>query len=485
MSGSTARFAAACGLFLLLAGCIKNPPAEVLGVSSSPAGPGSPWVPPEGFRPTGQAPEKPPVTFAPGSSLSLADIVNIALGNSPDTRATWANARAMASAYGSELGSYYPEVTLRGNYLQSQLQQGVTGGPVQRSYSPAVDLSFLLYDFGGRGASVEEAKQALLAADFAHNAKMQDVILTVEQGFYRYLAAKAMLKAEGAAVKEAESSLEAAQERHRAGLATIADVLQAKTALSRATLAMQTTEGSVMTTRGALATAMGLPANTPFDIEVPDFQIPSGEVEEAVEDCITSAQALRPELAQAAARVAKAEAHVKNIRAEGLPSLSLGGTASRYYPDSRDGYLNGYTAGIYLRFPLFTGFSNSYEVLQAKEEAETARAEYEMVAQRVLLEVWQAYYQMKTSGQKMKTAEDLLKSATESHDVAMGRYKAGVGDILDLLAAQNSLESARAERVLAVAEWFVSAAQLARETGRLWSAQRETPEIRGNITRIQ
>jgi outer membrane protein TolC len=77
------------------------------------------------------------------------------------------------------------------------------------------------------------------------------------------MAAKALLMAQQANLKDAQTQLEAADERHAVGVATIADVLQAKTALSRARLALQATQGAIQSTRGALATAMGLPADTP------------------------------------------------------------------------------------------------------------------------------------------------------------------------------------------------------------------------------
>jgi hypothetical protein len=53
------------------------------------------------------------------------------------------------------------------------------------------------------------------------------------------------------------------------------------------------------------------------------------------------------------------------------------------------------------------------------------------------------------------------------NQVALGRYKAGVGTILDLLSAQSALQSARAQRVQAYSDWFVSLTQLAHDTGTL------------------
>ena len=51
--------------------------------------------------------------------------------------------------------------------------------------------------------------------------------------------------------------------------------------------------------------------------------------------------------------------------------------------------------------------------------------------------------------------------------VALARYQAGVGTILDLLAAQAALEGARAQMIQARSDWYVSLAQLAHDTGTL------------------
>src|SRR5260370_28224384 len=100
-------------------------------------------------------------------------------------------------------------------------------------YSATLSVSWLLFDFGGRSGWVGAAREALLAADWTHNATLQSVVLGVEQAYFDYLAAKALLAAQQTTVKEAQTNLEAAQQRHAVGLATIADVLQAKTARSQ------------------------------------------------------------------------------------------------------------------------------------------------------------------------------------------------------------------------------------------------------------
>ena len=79
--------------------------------------------------------------------------------------------------------------------------------------------------------------------------------------------------------------------------------------------------------------------------------------------------------------------------------------------------------------------------------------------------MFSSYYALQTSARRVRTADDLIASAEQSNDVALGRYRAGVGTVLDLLSAQSALASARAQRVDARLAWSVSLAQLAHDAG--------------------
>jgi TolC family type I secretion outer membrane protein len=396
------------------------------------------------------------------------DIVDIALRNNPETAATWAQARSAAAAYGSKEGGYYPQVgaTTGLSRFHGQVQKG-TDSYSERDYSAGVQLNWLIFDFGVRDATVAEAREALIAADWNHNAMIQSVILLVEKAYYNYVTAKALLEAEQATYKEAKTNLDAAGDRHHAGVATIADVLQAKTALAQSKLALDDLRGQVQTTRGALATAMGLPASTPYDIGIPRAEIPLKETLQQVDAYLAQAEKQRPDLRAARAQVRKAEANVRKVEAGAYPSITGAADLGRTYYDTSGSWGNSYGGTIQLSIPIFTGYSQHYDVLQARADEKAARARLASAKQQVVLEVWTSYYNLKTAEQRVRTSEDLLKSATESYQVAFGRYKAGVGSILDLLSAQSALEQARAQRVQANADWFVSLAQLAHDTGTL------------------
>src|SRR5438874_2159874 len=357
----------------LLLGCGTPGVRGVAGTAPAPnvlwTPPRPPPPPPPGQPAAAHAalpPELPPDLAARIAQLRLTDVIDIALRNNTATSAAWADARAAAASYGAAKGQIYPTVALNGTVtairrtVSSAGQQAVE----QQFSSPTLNLSWLLLDFGGRSGSIGAARAALLAADWTHNASLQSVVLAVEQAYFLYLGTKALLDAQQTTLKEAQTNLEAAEQRHRVGLATIADVLQARTALSQARLALQATEGELQTTRGGLALSMGLPANIPYDLEVvPDTTLPLGVVE-GVDTLIARALRERPDLATQRALVEQARARVSVVRSQALPSLALGGNAGETFfinpPTGSATSGNNYTATLTLAIPLFNGGSQIY-----------------------------------------------------------------------------------------------------------------------------
>jgi outer membrane protein TolC len=435
--------------------------------------PSVPWMPGEGERPPvekREAANLPPEFLVPGATVTLPQLVDLALTQNPLTRAAWMNAKAAAGELGTKRAAYLPTVEVDANVLRQK--QAAVGGKFitqQTTYGPSVLVSWALLDFGTRAADVEEARQALIEADYAHDQTIQDVVLRLTQAYYQYQAAKALAAAYEVSLNEAETSADAAEERRKAGVATIADVLQSKTARSQALLNLQTAQGLIQTLRGGLATAAGVPANIPVDTAPLPDTVDVDAALDAIEPLLDKAVSERADLNAARAEKLKTEAHVKSVRASGLPSLGFGGSVNRtYYTDTSIAkYSDNWSGQLLVRFPVFTGFEKSEELYKAKAEAGVAAANEKTLADQVILQVWTSYYSVKTAAQRVKTARDLLASAAQSADVGSGRYKAGVGTVLDLLTAQGALASARAQDVEARTDWLTAMAQLAHDIGGL------------------
>jgi outer membrane protein TolC len=398
--------------------------------------------------------------------LTVADVVDIALRNSPATRNTWLQARASVDLYGSSESHLYPSI-MAGATVNNSRVLGTTGRPAStRSQAgPTLTLTYTVLDFGGRSGTIDVARQTAVAANLAHNSTVENTILQVEGAAFSFLSARAQRDAEKSSVDLATAALDAASERHRVGLATIADVLQAQTARSQAELDLETLEGSVQVARGALAVAMGLPANTAF--EIPD--VPATDsvffVAQSVDSLIELAIRNRPELAQTRAEAAAASSQIKVARSGYLPALAFSAIGGNNASNVSGFAGNSYSVTLGVQMPVFTGFSNGYDVAAANEQYQAAIARTEVTRQQVIQQVFTSYYTLRTATDRVRTAHDLLASATQSESVARGRYKEGVGSIVDLLVAQSALASARAQDVDTRWQWRTSLAQLAHDVG--------------------
>jgi len=219
----------------------------------------------------------------------------------------------------------------------------------------------------------------------------------------------------------------------------------------------------------ALAILAGLPPTAELDVGTLPARLDAGAAEPRVEAILAEAAARNPELGQARALAEAADARARAVAAARWPTLSAGASATRYWPLRSDGLADStlWSFGLVLRVPLFEGLGPTYDALAARASAEASRARAEAAGQGVALEVWISLQALRTSGRRLDSARDLLESASASADVAGGRYREGVGSILDLLNAQAALELARAEDVRARTDWLVSVARLARATGRI------------------
>jgi outer membrane protein len=453
-------------LMLASGACVGTP--SVGGVAGVPPSPSSAWTPPPEVlsRDSTRRPAVPADLEQRLSRLTLAEVVDVGLRNHPLTRLSWANARAAAASYGSERGAYLPTIDgeVTGTRLKTVASQGRTA-VTQSVLSPSLSLTYLLFDFGGRSGNVGAARNALLAANFTHNATLQSVVLQIQTAYFQYIANRALLEAQRTTAREAQTNLAAAEERRRVGVATIADVLQARTAASQAELAAETTAGDLQTSRGALALSLGLPANLPYDIDSTAGQVPISVLADSVDALIARAVVDRPDLAAATAEYEASRAQISVARANRLPSLVLNGTGGRTYTTTLPQGGNNYTLSLGLRIPVFAGFSRIYDQREAVALADAAAARADALGQQVVFQVFSSYYALQTAARRVRTTDDLIASAEQSSEVALGRYRAGVGSVLDLLSAQTALADARAQQVLGRLEWNISLAQLAHDSG--------------------
>jgi len=419
---------------------------------------------------------------AVGKPLNLTEAIERALCNNPKTREAWATIKIQTAGVGLAKAAYLPTLSGTLQDIRDSSRTTISNFPALSSQQSAsvlsgsVTLSWVLYDFGGRSAALNNAAALLAAAQASHEAALQDTFMNAAKDFYAAQAAYGNLLAAHDIEQAAQDSFKAASARVDKGVAPISDQLQAQTVYAQAVFARTKAEGDWQIALGTLMSDLDLDPNLPINLpDASEGVTTLAEFKQSLDELILDAKQTHPNVRAAQAQLRAAQEKVKQVAAEGLPTVSMtgkyGGNNQPVSPSLGESGLparaNDRYIGVQMTVPIFEGFGRTYQVRQAEAQVELARATLEEARQKVGLEVWSSDHALRTATENIGNSATLLDIAQRSYDASLHRYLAGVGNILELLNSQSALASARKQRVQALTDWRTARLQLASTLGKL------------------
>jgi len=422
----------------------------------------------------------------PDRAYSLAELIDLAEANNPETRAVWEGARAQAAALGIARSDLFPTLAAVALAGLDRQEAGV-GSQFYRQTIPNSEISlrfdYTIFDFGARRGRINAESAQLLESNFAFNDVHRQLIYEVSEVYYRLLNAAGQEEAAGASLVNAQNVQQAAEERLRNGLATLPDVLEARSATAQAQYDLQAVLGAKQIAQGDLLTALGASASTPIRVQ-PLSEVPTPEsVADTVGTAISRAFEQRPDLQVQAAAIRLAQAEQQQARAAFYPSLNVAintGAQSAYILQQTLPW--GHTAGLTgsvafnLNWTVFDGGARRNRQAQAETHIRQARAQVNATRDQIEDQVWTAFANLNTAFRQREAARELVNAATQSYSAALESYNYGVRNLLDVTNAQKVLAQARSTDVLARTQVLAALADLAFRTG---------DAIQGNARKIQ
>jgi outer membrane protein len=460
---------------LLCAGCSQIDVARTP-FAGAPRSAVQPWRAPE--TRVGAVVPAPSVDIDPASPYGLAELIDLAQRMNPETRQAWELARAAAARRGRAAAAYLPGLIASTRGGQSKVvERGPDGsfsveGP---GVAPQIALGWLLLDFGRREARLEESTQELLSANWRFNRMHQQITFSVSRSYFTLGASREQVAAARLTLESASAIERAVSARLDQGLATRPELLLAVQDKARAAFELQRALGAVDDARALLAESLGIVPTVPLQVvDLGELPLPSG-LTETVEQVIDRALVQRPDLASRLAELRAREAAQKRARADFWPTLSFTGSAgqqiARYNingSSARTFSENEFVYGAFLSIDwnLFDGFARENTLREADARRGTAAADLAASELRAVREVWKAYSDVKTAIAKHEFALALLAASERAYAATLESYqRAGLATVLDMLAAQRDLASARSIAVATRAELLTAAANLAFAAG--------------------
>jgi outer membrane protein len=363
----------------------------------------------------------------PNGSLSLSRAVALALCSNADIQSAAATVRVRAAQLGEAHSEYWPTLTASATELKENTRY--SGTPTPSSTDTAVTvygaLTWRLFDFGGRHADSRAASLLLEVALSTQDATVQKVLGAVVEAYFDAVTAKALVTSKAENERLARDTLASAERRMRQGDGAQSDALQAKTALSRATLDSNRARGSYESSLAVLAYSVGVPPGTPY--AVPDeADSPPGADDKSLQAWLQNAKQRHPAISAARADVEAAQAQVVIARSSGRPTVDF---QANYYANGfpEQGIATtrqrNTTVGITITIPLFGGFLSRYKVHEAEATVNVKEAALIDTERVTLTAIVKAYSDATAAVANLEESQSLLEAALASQISSKERLK--------------------------------------------------------------
>lgn len=412
--------------------------------------------------------------------LSLQEAIDTALKQNPQVTQSKELMFAAKEGVGVSRSAYFPQFSLQGNYyygtafssssaagaFQSAAPPG-TGRPLSLTNNPRdfyiyrFSLNQLIYDFGKTSGTVAESTASYKASQEDYAASRQQVVLETRTAYFNYLAARRAVKVEEQNVRQNQELLKQAQGFYQVGLRAKIDVTKAEANLYQAEATLIRARNAAEVARVDLMKSLGLKSWPYTDVEDVLEVTPKPLL---LEDLKSQALRQRPEIQRNRAQQQRDQASIQVAQSGYFPTLSSNsayGWQGSGYPLDDNWWL-----GMGVSFPLFEGGKTLYSVRQAKAQFRSTLANAEVLTLDVTKEVEQNYLDLKAGWEVIRATRKAREAADENLRLAWGRYRAGVGNIIEVTDAQTQFARADLEYVRALLDYRIIEARLDKAIGK-------------------
>jgi outer membrane protein TolC len=422
------------------------------------------------------------VAEEPGGVLTLEEAVNFALKQNPSVTEFKERMNAAMEQVGVTRSALLPQATFAGTVFYGNAFSSRAGGEaavaVPGGTSGAISVptpereittfevyrfSFtqLFYDFGKTPNQVAGSKANFKKTGEDYANTRQQVVLTTRTAYFSYLAARRAIKVAEENVRQNQELLKQAQGFYKVGLRSKVDVTFAESNLANAETELIRAKNLAAVSRVELMTVLALRTWPYQDVE-DTLEVTPKRL--SIKELKDQALKQRPELKRTLFQQQEDKANIKVARANFFPSFQ--GFAAWGTQGDRHDLEEQWWIGAAVNVPVFEGLSRYHSLRQAKAQLRSTIANSESVTLTVLREVEQSYEDLESAWEVIKSRTKAKEAATENLRLAWGRYRAGVGSIIEVTDAQIRFASADLEQVRALFDYRVVEARLDKAIGK-------------------
>lgn len=318
----------------------------------------------------------------------------------------------------------------------------------------ALELQWLLFDGGMRKGLREQSSSGIEAAKQAARLTELEIIESVKRTYFGSVLAKQLLQLGNDTLARMEATLNLTESVYKEGSGQVkkTDYLSNKVMVDSIRAMVATLKSNDIMARAALANYMGMSWRD--SVTPVDKSIEHNPMQLDMESLVGSAYRFNPNWAQMEAGINAASGNLRTEKSGHMPRIALVGRVHRYWNDldgglSTDRNLEGWSAGIGVKVPVFDGYLTRNKVRHAKAKLQQMEAQQILLEEGIGLQVKHIIVSLNATAEQYESTKAAMDSAVENRDLNERAYRNGLVETQDVIEAQliESLVSARHHRV--------------------------------------
>jgi NodT family efflux transporter outer membrane factor (OMF) lipoprotein len=336
---------------------------------------------------------------------------------------------------------------------------GSLGGSERDLLSASLTASYEIDFWGKNRSAMRAAEQTAVASRYDREVVGLTTVVAAANAYFQVLATQDRLRVARNNLASATRVLNLIQQRLQAGTASALDTAQQESLVNTQRAAIPPLEQTLRQNRVALAVLMG---RSPESVRIRGGSLRSIAYPRVTPGLPSELLAQRPDIREAEAHLAAANANVENARAQLLPSITLtgeGGYQSAILRTLLRPESAFYTAAAGLTQPIFEGGRLLGNLdLQKGRQDELLQA-YRKAVISGFADVENALDGIRQTAQRERLQREVVTSSRRAFDISEQRLREGTVDLVTVLQTQQTLyqaEDALAQARLAHVQAIVS-----------------------------
>jgi outer membrane protein TolC len=309
------------------------------------------------------------------------------------------------------------------------------------SFMASLNATWLLYDGGMRKGYREQAKGFVEMMKQESRRTDLEITDSVKRMYYGSVLSAQLHQVGRDTLARMEATLNLTETMYKEGSGKVkkTDWLDNKVMVESLRSMVALLEKNQAMAQAALANTMGLTWNS--SVKPVDKEMPFAPFADTLDGLVGAAYQFNPDWNKVEAAIRAVEGAVRTAKSDFYPKVAVTGELHKWWNDysagmSTERNKEGWTVGVGVEFPLFSGFLTKNKVAETRARVAKIREEQFLLKEGIGLQIKDTFLGLSAAEKSHQATLDAMKASTENRDLNTRAYQNELVETEKVIRAQ-------------------------------------------------